>query len=43
MSSSPESLEQFQPKIGTKHPWVKGIQFSSNEWNCPFPRGIIRK
>ena len=29
--SSPESLDQFQPKFGTKHPLVKGIQVSSNE------------
>ena len=23
----------------TKHPWVEGIQVSSNEGPCPFPRG----
>ena len=26
-------------KLGTKHPWVMGIQVYSNEWPCPFPRG----
>ena len=26
-------------KLGTKHPWVKGIQFCSNEGPRPFPRG----
>ena len=29
-------------KLGTKHPWVKGIQVCSNElneWPRPFPRG----
>ena len=26
-------------KLGTKHPWVKGIQVCSNEGNHPFPRG----
>ena len=36
-SSSPEPLGQFQP--GTKHPWMKGIQFSSNEGPRPFSRG----
>ena len=25
--SSPESLGQIHPKLGTKHPWLKGIQF----------------
>ena len=26
-------------KLCTKHPWVMGIQFCSNEGSCPFPRG----
>ena len=26
-------------KLGLKHPWVKGIQVSSNEGPCPLPRG----
>ena len=26
-------------QIGTKHPWVKGIQVCSNKGSCPFPRG----
>ena len=26
-------------KLGTKHPWVKGICVCSNEGSCPFPRG----
>ena len=26
-------------KLGTKHPWVKGIQVCSNEGPHPFPRG----
>ena len=26
-------------KLGTKHPWVMGIQFFSNEGPRPFPRG----
>ena len=26
-------------KLGTKHPWVKGIQVCSNEGPSPFPRG----
>ena len=26
-------------KLGTKHPWVMGIQFYSNEGPRPFPRG----
>ena len=30
-------------KLGTNHPWVKGIQISSNEVPRPFPRGIITK
>ena len=38
-TSSQEPLGQFQTKLGTKHPWVKGIQFCSNEGPCPLPRG----
>ena len=26
-------------KLGTKHPWVKGIPFWSKKWPYPFPRG----
>ena len=26
-------------KLGTKHPWVNGIQVCTNEWPHPFPRG----
>ena len=26
-------------KLGTKHPWVEGIQVCSNEGPCPSPRG----
>ena len=26
-------------KLGTKHPWVMGIQVCSNEGPCPIPRG----
>ena len=26
-------------KLGTKHPWVKGIQINSNEGPFPFSRG----
>ena len=26
-------------KLGTMHPWVKGIQFCSNEGLCPFSKG----
>ena len=25
-------------ELGTKHPWVKGIQVCSNEGHCLFPR-----
>ena len=30
-------------KFGTKHPWVMGIQFCSNEGPCPLPRGINKE
>jgi hypothetical protein len=26
-------------RLGTKHPWVKGIQVCSKEGDSPFPRG----
>ena len=29
-------------KLGTKHPWVKGIQGYSNEGPCHFQGNIIR-
>ena len=38
-SSSPEPLGQFQPKLGIKHSWVKGIHVCSSEGPCLFPRG----
>ena len=38
-SSSQEPIGQFQPKLGTKHPYVMGIQVCSNEVPRPFPRG----
>ena len=31
--------EPISTKLGTKHPWVKGIQVCSNEGPRPFPRG----
>ena len=30
---------QISTKLGTKHPWVKGIQVCSNKGPHPFPRG----
>ena len=30
---------QISTKLGTKHPYVKGIQVCSNEEPRPFPRG----
>ena len=32
-------LKNVRAKVGTKHPWVVGIQFCSNEGPCLFPRG----
>ena len=32
------TTEPISIKLGTKHPWVKGIQVSSNEGPCPFLR-----
>ena len=29
----------FSTKLGTKHPWIEGIQFSSNAGSCLSPRG----
>ena len=31
--------EPISTKLGTKNPWVMGIQVYSNEGLCPFPRG----
>ena len=31
--------EPISTKLGTKHPWVKGIQVYSNEGAHTFPRG----
>ena len=33
------TTEPISTKIGTKNPWVKGIQVCSNEEPCPSPRG----
>ena len=33
------TTEPISTKLGTKHPWVKGIQVCSNDGSCPFPRG----
>jgi hypothetical protein len=30
-------------RLGTNHPWVKGIQVCSNEKDSPSPRGDIRR
>ena len=38
-SSSESCSEPISTKLGTKHPWVKGIQVSSNEGPRLFPRG----
>ena len=39
-SSSPEPLAgPISNKLGTKHPWVKGIQVLTNEGSHPFQRG----
>ena len=40
-SSSPEPL--ISTKLGTKHPWVKGIEVCSNEGPRPFQGEIITK
>ena len=33
------TTKPISTKLGTKHPWVTGIQVCSNEWPRPFPRG----
>ena len=33
------STGPISTKVGTKHPWVKGIQICSNEGPLPFPKG----
>ena len=33
------TTEPISTKLGTKHPWVKGIQVCSNEGPRPFTRG----
>ena len=33
------TTEPISTKLGTKHPWVKGIQVCSNEGSRHFPRG----
>ena len=39
LSSSPEPLHgSISTKLGTKHPWMKGIKVCSIEGPCPFPR-----
>ena len=30
------TTESISTKLGTKHPWVKGISVFSNEGPCPF-------
>ena len=35
------TTEPFPTKLGTKHPWVKGIQVCSNEGPRPFQGEII--
>ena len=34
-----KTTEPISTKLGTMHPWVKGIQFCSNEGPRTFPRG----
>ena len=38
-----KSTEPISTKLGTKHPWLKGIQVCSNKGPCPFPRGCWLK
>jgi hypothetical protein len=33
------TTEPILTRLGTKHPWVKGIQVCSNEGDNPSPRG----
>ena len=33
------TTEAISTKLGTKHPWLKGIQVCSNEGPCSFPWG----
>ena len=33
------STGPISTKLGTKHPWVSGINICSNEGPCPFPMG----
>ena len=37
-SSSSEPLEPISTKLGTKHPWVKGVHVCSNRGPCPLLR-----
>ena len=30
-------------KLGTKHPWMKGIEIYSNKWSQPFQWEMIKK
>ena len=32
------TTDPISTKLSTKHPWVKGIIFCTNEGPCPFPR-----
>lgn len=44
LKSSPELLHgPILTKLSTKHPWVKGINFFSNEGQLPFVRGDYSK
>ena len=38
-SSFSPTTGSISTKLGTKHPWVKGIQVCSNEGPCPFLMG----
>ena len=34
-----QNIWPISNKLGTRHPWVEGIQICSNEGSRPFPRG----
>ena len=40
---SSSSSESISTKLGTKHPWVKGIQVCLNKGSIHFPRGENNK
>ena len=37
------TIKPISTKLGTKYPWGRGIQVCSNEWSCPFTRGITMR